>query len=974
VLSLAVVAAAIGIVGFKGREAWSYRAELTRAERELASGQYASACARLEKLAAHWPGRANVEYSLGTCQAALGRIDAALSAWARVPRDSPLAARAILGRAKLALEHGRLAIAEESAELLLADTGEVGAQAASLADQVDLFTGRGRAIINRIERRWPVSPDQAGLLRLHWQLDSQPTAILAIRDALDRMAAEAPDDDRVWLGRANLAIATGRFDEADELLKKCAGRRPDDPDVFQSRLRWALDTGRVDLAATAASRVPVARMTSAEAAAVMARLAALSGDIAAEQAALERQVNLNPGASAAWDRLAELATRAGSAETAARYRARKTEIDRATDRYRSLIGRSAAGDRNREAELARTAEALGRWFEARGWWSLTVRHDPNDRDARAALDRLRRVEPPAAAGRFLAELIPAHLLTGTTVNAANRDVRPTVPQFRDDAQAAGLAFVYDNDPTPLCRLPETMGGGVAVLDYDGDGWLDVYAIGGGSLDDASAPLAGRQRDHLFRNKGDGEFEDVTERTGLAALPGGYGHGVAVGDYDNDGRPDLFVTRWRSYALYRNRADGTFADGTASAGLGGDRDWPTSAAFGDLDGDGDLDLYVCHYTDWDSQRTAPCPHPTHAGRNGYCVPRGLGAMPDHIFRNDDGVFVDVSGPSGVRGADRDGRGLGVVIADLDDDGRPDIFVANDMTANFLFRNLGGFRFEEIGELAGAASSGEGGYQAGMGVACGDLDGDGRIDVAVTNFFGESTAFYHNFGPGLFTNHTTAIGLAAPTRHVLGFGIAFLDVNNDGRLDVAQTNGHVMDYRPTMPYAMPGQLFLGDGPGRLVDASGRAGAPWLAPRLGRGLAAGDIDNDGRLDLLIVAEQQPLAYLHNQGPAGHFVTFQLQGRNSGTNRDGVGARVTLTAGGRRQVAVRIGGGSYLSASDGRLHFGLGQATRIDEAEVRWPSGHVDRYRQLGADSGYWLHEGKAQPRPLPGWAPRHAPVPAP
>ena len=254
-----------------------------------------------------------------------------------------------------------------------------------------------------------------------------------------------------------------------------------------------------------------------------------------------------------------------------------------------------------------------------------------------------------------------------------------------------------------------------------------------------------------------------------------------------------------------------------AGLGGERDWPTSAAFGDLDGDGDLDLYVCHYTDWDPQRTAPCPHPIHPDRHGYCVPRGLGAMPDHVFRNDGGRFVDVSAQAGVRDADRDGRGLGVVIADLDDDGRPDIYVANDMTANFLFRNRGGFRFEEVGELSGAGSSGEGGYQAGMGIACGDLDGDGRLDLAVTNFYGESTAFYHNLGAGQFANHTAAIGLAAPTRYVLGFGTAFLDANNDGRLDLAQTNGHVIDYRPAMPYAMPAQLFLGDGFGRLVDVS-------------------------------------------------------------------------------------------------------------------------------------------------------------
>ena len=356
----------------------------------------------------------------------------------------------------------------------------------------------------------------------------------------------------------------------------------------------------------------------------------------------------------------------------------------ALDNYSRLMGQSAAVGSPREqelAELARIAESLGRRFEARGWWSIRARQRPDDQAARAGLDRLAHREVPSATrGQTLADLIPVPLLAAPAVVDHGLTPSPTTPAFRDDAQAVGLRFVYDNDPTPLCRLPETMGGGIGVLDYDGDGWLDVYAVGGGSLSDKSIPLTSPQRDRLFRNNGDATFVDVTERAGLAAVAGGYGHGVAVGDYDNDGRPDVFVSRWRSYALYRNRSDGTFEDVTEAAGLGGPRDWPTSAAFGDLDGDGDLDLYVCHYTDWDSEQTAPCPHPNHPDRNGYCVPRGLGSMPDHVFRNDSGRFVDVSDQAGVREADRDGRGLGVVIADLDDDGRP---LPNSNRCQFIF---------------------------------------------------------------------------------------------------------------------------------------------------------------------------------------------------------------------------------------------------------------------------------------------------
>jgi hypothetical protein len=530
--------------------------------------------------------------------------------------------------------------------------------------------------------------------------------------------------------------------------------------------------------------------------------------------------------------------------------------------------------------------------------------------------------------------------------------------FRDDAETVGLRFTYDNGPSPARQLPETMSGGVALLDYDVDGWLDVYCVQGGAF--PPDPQALHAGDRLFRNRRDGTFEDASASTGIAAMARGYGHGVAVGDYDNDGYPDLFVTRWRGYALYHNRGDGTFEDVTARAGLGGDRDWPTSAAWADLDSDGDLDLYVCHYLVWDAEHPTPCRSSKGATTLAYCSPRDFDACPDHLFRNDAGRFVDVTAQSGI--VDREGRGLGVVAADLDGDRRVDLYVANDTTANYFFRNRGGWQFEEVGLPAGVACSAGGGYQAGMGIACGDLDGDGLPDLAVTNFYGESTTFYRNLGSGLFADDTAAVGLAAPSRFLLGFGTAFIDVDNDGRLDLATANGHVNDYRPATAYAMPAQLFRGGAEGRLVDATGTAGAAWSVPRVGRGLAAGDVDNDGRLDLLIVSQGAPLAYLHNRTEGGHWVTLRLEGR--ATNRDAVGARVVVESGGRRQVAWRIGGGSYLSASDPRLHFGLGTAGRVDAVEVTWPSGRVDRYRNLPVDTGYWLREGDSEPGALAGF----------
>ncbi len=534
------------------------------------------------------------------------------------------------------------------------------------------------------------------------------------------------------------------------------------------------------------------------------------------------------------------------------------------------------------------------------------------------------------------------------------------PAFADDALASGLRFRFDNGATPARQLPETMSGGVGLLDYDGDGWFDVYLVQGGPFPppgngllfpgDAHGLAAQRTSgDRLFRNRGDGTFDDATAVSGIANLAQGYGHGVAVGDFDNDGHPDLFITRWRAYALYRNQGNGTFRDLTEAAGLGGDRDWPTSAAFADLDGDGDLDLYVCHYLQWDAEHPQIC-FDEKKKKNRHCPPQRFWHLPDHMFRNDGGRFVDVTIEAGIN--DSYGQGLGVIAADLDADGRVDLFVANDQSPNYFFRGLGGLKFEEVAEISGLSGNGNGGFQAGMGVACGDLDGDGRPDLGVTNFYNESMTLYHNLGGGVFTDHTGEAGLAVPTRYQLGFGTAFLDVDNDGHLDIAIANGHVDDFRPEIPYAMPAQLLVGSDGGKLADVSVRAGPPWQVLRVARGLAAGDLDNDGRVDLLVVAQDVPLAYFHNRTAGGHSLTLRLEGTTS--NRDAVGARVTVLAGKRRQVRWRFGGGSYQSACDPRLHFGLGDAAVVDTLEVAWPSGRLDHFGPLAADAGYQIREG--------------------
>jgi enediyne biosynthesis protein E4 len=937
--------------------AWQFRTELWEARRDLAARRVREAKARLDRLAERWPGRGEVEYWLGACERAAGHTDAALATWGRVPETAPEARLAALERGRLALESYHFALAESCLERAIPGEGEIGDEARRLLGRLHTVTGRHEDYRRYLRREVERAPDPTANLRTLWQIDSVPYPVERGRQELEHAKQVAPDDDRVWLALADLATRTGRFDEAGEWLERCERVRHDDRAVWRARLDWAQAADRPDEVVRAASHLPVSHFTQARVLELRAWMAARRRDHQAERAALESKIALEPADSAAVERLADLAAQDGEGERLAELRRRKAAIDAARVRYEALI--HIPDLTTHIPELARAAEASGRWFDAKAWWALAARRDRSlAAEAAAAVARLAGADPaPEHGGRALADVLGPLRPREKAKTAVPGNM--SIPAFTDDAERCGLSFTFDNGHSDLYQLPETFGGGVAVLDFDGDGWLDIYVVQGGEFPPRQAPP--HFGDRLFRNRGDGRFDDATARSGLGALPGGYGFGVAVGDFDNDGRPDIFVTRWRCYALYHNLGDGHFEEVTAHAGLGGDRDWPSSAAWADLDNDGDLDLYVCHYLKWDAVNPLLCAH-SNGRQNGYCDPRLLPSLPDHVFRNDCGRFIDVTKEAGI--VDREGRGLGVVAADLDDDGKIDLFVANDTTANFFFRNQGGFRFTEEGLESGLAANAGGGYLAGMGVACGDLDGDGRLDLAVTNFLGESSTLYHNHGGGRFSDRAAAAGLAAPTRFVLGFGLAALDANNDGRLDLAQANGHVDDYRPAVPYLMPAQLFLGDGAGKLVDVSDRAGPPWRLPRLGRGLAVGDLDNDGRTDVVIVAQNAPLALLHNQSATqNHSLTLALEGTAS--NRDAVGARVAVTVLGKTQVAARLGGGSYLSASDHRLHFGLGTAQNVDRVEVTWPTGRRDCYQGLAADAGYRLREGDPAPKSLPGFA---------
>jgi tetratricopeptide (TPR) repeat protein len=923
---------------------WHLRQEIARelssAERELAAGRPTAALKRLQPLAEANPNSSEVAYQVGLCEEKLGHLDRALIAWTSVGEQSPLYLKAAMGRALVWMNMGRYSEAEDVLTALPRDSGPFAGHVRHQLELLFRIEGRTQEARALIEKSWAGAIDPTDVVKRLFLLEDAPFPVDYVTAALKR---GKPDDDRVRLGLANLATWQGHFDEARRLLDLRERTHPDDQPTWLARLSLATAAGDFDMARAAVERLRAKWFSPSEINGLRARFAAFRGDIEAERKLLVNSLEKEPGNTMGLARLAELALAAGKADEAARYRHKLSDVGSLRARYRSLLD----GDQpaRHVEELAGLARALGRDTEARGW----------------ALIRDKRTDEPLRAGDEAqtsegGQKLLASLLGDVTAPPRGRSA-PTSkasavvsPRFRDDAEIAGLRFTQENGHTGGYRSPlETMCGGAALLDYNGDGWLDVFAVQGGPLPPIDPSLS--PGDRLFQNRGDGTFEDVTERSGLSKLPRGYGNGVAVGDYDNDGRADLFVTRWDSYALYRNGGDGTFVDATAAAGLAGLRQWPTSAAFADLDNDGDLDLYVCHYLLYDPANPKLCDHPDSSAKN-ECLPRDFVALPDHVFRNDNGKFVDVTKEAGF--TDPDGRGLGVVAADVDDDGKIDLYVANDMSPNYLFRNLGGFRFEEVGTTAGVAVSSDGVFKSGMGVACGDVDGDAQLDLAVTNFYGESTSLYRNLGHGLFADQTALFGLQAATRPLLGFGLGLADFNNDGWLDMLSTNGHVLDGRPRIPLQMPLQLLVGKEGKTFVDVSDQAGDAFRRAHLGRGLAIGDLDNDGRLDAVVVNQNEPLVYLHNQTEGReNYLTIRLEGVKS--NRDGVGGRVTVRAEGRARIAERTAGGSYQSADDPRLHFGLGAAESVESVEIQWPSGQVDRVQSLSANKEYHFREGK-------------------
>jgi hypothetical protein len=526
------------------------------------------------------------------------------------------------------------------------------------------------------------------------------------------------------------------------------------------------------------------------------------------------------------------------------------------------------------------------------------------------------------------------------------------PGFRlvDVKATAGLEFHHNSGAYGGKLLPETLGSGCAFLDYDADGWQDILLVNG-----MDWPGHKRQRStlRLYRNNRNGFFTDVTRAAGLDVEL--YGMGVAVGDWNNDGFSDLLVTCVGQNRLFRNTGKGTFVDVTQSSGLGGRIGFSTSAVWFDFDRDGLLDLFVCNYVKWSAEHDVFCS--LDGRQKSYCTPEAYRGETCWLFHNrGNGTFEDVTARSGI--FDTSSKSLGVALLDFDNDGWLDVFVANDTQANKLYRNQRNGTFKDVAVEAGLAFSADGKARAGMGVDAADFDNSGRVGLAVTNFDNEMIGLYHPAGQGGYEDVAIQAGVGQPSRNTLGFGCAFADIDLDGALDLVVANGHidetVRNIRGNVGYAQAPHLFLNRGNGTFRDVASAAGADFASPKVGRGLAFGDFDRDGDLDLLITTNNGPAQLLRNDQLAGNLsIRFRLQGTIS--NRDAIGASVRLTLNGVSQSRLVKTGSSYLSQSELPVTFGVGKHDRVERVIVTWPNGRTEEFKNLATGRAYECVEGR-------------------
>ena len=760
---------------------------------------------------------------------------------------------------------------------------------------------------------------------------------------LDRLLKQ--DQENPWLRRARglTHVRLGRAAEALADLEFADHEIIDDPSLRLAKAEALLLSGELAKVEGALGSEPSRPAELARWWLLKAQAAELKGDRDGSFKALKQAVEADGNHRVAVYKLGQELNRRkldGQAELSRAEQIRSRQAALQSELDKQLKG-TGARDSSTFERIGGFCRDSGLPREARAWYEQSLRVDPTRIDIRASLSAIPEPKAPVESFPRIADR------PSTAVSNTHTIDKPMASRlrFRDEAEKRGLVFTYDPHAKGDLFIGDTMGGGVALFDFDNDGDLDVYLVGGCLLPVDPKNLVAPNK--LFRNKGDGTFEDVT---GPAKVGGrGYGMGATVGDYDGDGHEDLFITGLGSTLLYRNKGDGTFEDVTAKAGVSSGR-WSTASGFADLDDDGDLDIVVVTYVEVDPSKVPDCRD--QLNKPIHCPPTRFPAQVDHLFRNNgDGTFTDVAASAGLNVPK--GDGLGLAIADFDQDGRLDLFVANDTEPNFLFRNLGGLKFEEVGVASGVALDGSGRATASMGVVADDLDGDGLIDLFHTNFNNEPNTFLKGLGSGLFRDATAEVGLDAPSRPMTGFGVNALDVDNDGRLDLFVANGHVDD-QPwfQIPMAQSPQLFEGGRGGRFRLVPPEPDSYFARKVVGRGSACGDLDGDGKLDLVVVHRGEPVSLLRNVSQGGRPFAIRLKGRKTG--RQPVGAKVTGRVGGKTIARWVATGTSYLACDDPTLWIGAGSEPTIERLEVTWPGGRIQGWSNLKTNAIYELIEG--------------------
>ncbi len=822
--------------------------------------------------------------------------------------------------------------------------------------------------LDALRRLRPLMP--AELYELVFRADIAPNRDVIIPPLLPKfIAADAGDlDSQVALARYSAKYNSLR--DAAELLQDALTKRPDDMSIRAYLAEVFLGQANLRGARETLAGVPLASETLPCVWKSHGLYWMAAGDWQRAASCLRRYLAMNPNDLPVDYQLLKVVQRGGDTRAAKR---QLGHVQLLTELHAGLgvLEHWKPSDRKRSSQAIFTAVVelgsllmkLNRHGEAVAFFESALAFKPESAVTREnharALERLQSSK--AAVG----DDFPTHKFAETDLAV----VQPTPAEAKGGSQTnvgpgkqelprlclvdrqheAGLEFQYFNGANDRKPLLESIGGGVAVLDFDGDGWPDLFFPQGCRL--PFDPNEWKDTDRLYRNLGNGTYADVTAGTGLGDNQ--YSQGSAAGDYNNDGFPDLAVANFGTNVLFRNNGDGTFTDVTSATGIHGAH-WSTSLAWGDLDRDGTLDLYVVNYV---RDPWLVCPDARGIVR--VCHPIRFEAEDDVLYMNrGDGTFDDTTRAAGL--SSLHGKGLGVVIADLDDDGWPDIFVGNDGDPNFLYHNLGldarlGLNFGEIGLLSGTSVRDDGMSQASMGLACGDLDGDGRLDLYITNFYREPDSMYLNCGNLLFENASVRAGLAEPTRFMLGWGVQAVDLDLDGRFELFQTSGHFDDRRDEGdPWKMPSQLFYNMGHGRFAEISHASGEFFHGEYLGRGVARLDWDRDGRPDLVVVYQDRPAALLRNETQAtGHRLILELHGVES--NRDAIGARLRATCRGTTQVLEICGGDGFLATNERRQILGIGSAKEVDLLEIQWPGGRKDCWPGVPADSDLLLIEGQ-------------------